>query len=1066
MAEPRKPRTPRKPPGPKAKTGKARRTRTRAGSRAAAAPAEPNAPRDFLEYELADEAVERSLLSGDNAGLLEDYFGPESYEELRQLAREASSRAVRGGPRVLILPGIMGSKIGKHRLGGLFDDTYWLDPVDIAMGRLAELRLPDQGKFGAIGVLLTAYLKLKLRLKIAGFDADFHPFDWRKSIAELGAELKARLAKEGGDKVSLVAHSMGGLVGRWALGAGAKCKRLVMLGTPNFGSFAPLLALRAVNEVVVNLGKLDRKHQPEAARWLSEHVFSTFPGLIEMLPSPQVFSNLDLYDLATWPDDGMVPAKAALAGARAVQEALLDQGDNLFLIAGVNQDTVTGARRTGDEFEYERSKAGDGTVPLSFCLLPAIAERTYYVEEGHGSLPNNGLVEKAVCELLDRGRTELLPQQPPAQRTAGRWVSEGELRASFAALRAAGPMGRRELRNLVRELAAPDARATVTASLPPGAAEGFDLDGFEHRFDHVVVGRRKQHRLEIRLAKGSITEADTRAIALGIFRDVTPRGAALALDQRLGGAITDLTRRRMFSGDVGEVFMMPTGRHPLAADQIAFVGLGAFDRFNDDVLETAAENILRMFVQTRVEEFATVVFGGGSGKNPARALRSLLAGFVRGLVDADHDHIFRRVVICERDAESFMAIKQELFRLSSTPLCEGVEVTFDETLLPQEMQVGAGAVARHLAPGPEPSYLIVRLDGRSELADATDLDVRSSLLTAGGKATVVSGLQRVSRQDFEALVAAAVDETADFTQTGPKLAAGLLAEEVLDVLGRSAENHLVVVHDAPLSKVPWETLGLAEEAGGGDGFWFPAAREGMSRRYAAENLSVAKWLEKRVAAESLEVLLVVNPTGDLPGAAEEGAAIAGLLEGQNGIHLQRLVGGEATRQTLLQELSSGRYDIVHYAGHAFFDERSPERSGLLCAGRQVLAGADLIGLGSLPSLVFFNACESGRVRRLDPPHERGSGGKPKERRRSFVNSIGLAEAFMRGGVANLMGTYWPVGDESAKTFARLFYQEVLRGSTIGEAIKAGRQALFAAGSNDWADYLLYGDANFVMKAAR
>src|SRR5690606_25491095 len=157
---------------------------------------------------------------------------------------------------------------------------------------------------------------------------------------------------------------------------------------------------------------------------------------------------------------------------------------------------------------------------------------------------------------------------------------------------------------------------------------------------------------------GSITEVDARAIALGVFRDVAPSGAARALDERLDGAISELSARRMFAGGVGEIFMLPTGRHPITAELIAFVGLGDFDRLGDDTLRAAAENVIRTFIRARVEEFATVLFGGGSGESPANGLRNMLTGFFRGLIDADGDHGFRRVVICENDPERYVALKE------------------------------------------------------------------------------------------------------------------------------------------------------------------------------------------------------------------------------------------------------------------------------------------------------------------------------------------------------------------------------------------------------------------------
>src|SRR5688572_24358493 len=231
------------------RSGSRKRTRRPAKATVAAAAAAP--AHAHSEFELSNEHIEASLRTGEHSGLLEDYFGPDEYAQLRQLSRDASTRTVRGGPKVLILPGIMGSKIGRPGRLTVFDDVYWFDPVDVTAGRLSELALGGAAsRFRALGVMLIAYLKLKLRLQIGGYDAEFYAFDWRQSIADLGRELAATLKAKGGENVNLVAHSMGGLVARWALGHGGKCRRLVMLGTPNYGSFAPVMAFRATYSVV------------------------------------------------------------------------------------------------------------------------------------------------------------------------------------------------------------------------------------------------------------------------------------------------------------------------------------------------------------------------------------------------------------------------------------------------------------------------------------------------------------------------------------------------------------------------------------------------------------------------------------------------------------------------------------------------------------------------------------------------------------------------------------------------------------------------------------------------
>jgi CHAT domain-containing protein len=132
----------------------------------------------------------------------------------------------------------------------------------------------------------------------------------------------------------------------------------------------------------------------------------------------------------------------------------------------------------------------------------------------------------------------------------------------------------------------------------------------------------------------------------------------------------------------------------------------------------------------------------------------------------------------------------------------------------------------------------------------------------------------------------------------------------------------------------------------------------------------------------------------------------------------------------------------------------------LCANREVLSGAELANVGNLPSLVFFSACESGRLRRGEKVVQMDDKMHPVDRVRRGVS---FAEAFLRGGVANYLGTYWPVGDSAALAFADTFYQRVLGGATLGAAVLAGRKELEKIKSVDWADYILYGDPNFTLK---
>lgn len=1002
-------------------------------------------------YKLKDETVERWLKTGEQAGVLEDYFGEQSYRELRELAREASARSVRGGPRVLILPGIMGSKLGRSR--PLLDDVVWIDPVDIASGRLTQLALTSKSnRIEALGVVLLAYLRLKLKLIISGFDADFFPFDWRLSIDDLATGLVRRLQNERAREVHLVAHSMGGLVARAAIAKNAgKVGRVIMLGTPNFGSFVPVQVLRGTYPIVKKVAFVDLRHTAEE---LASNVFATFPSLYQMMPAPEKFNAVKLSDIGAWPAAAPRPNGALLKHAGAIQDRLApsDKKKPFFMIAGVNQETIVGLRAGAGEFQYEVSFEGDGTVPLNFAELPNTT--MFYVEESHGSLPNNGRVGAAVADLLNTGKTALLATEKPApQRALRRVVPESEIGARLEAeARAPRILSQREKRFLLHEVASPEAggrEAPATVAPPMG----------EQKFDHVIIGRRRQHRFDIKLVCGSITGVDSRAYVLGIFKDVTPSGAARDIDARLEGAVTEFTTRRMFSGNVGEVFMMPAGRHAIRTDIILFVGLGPFDHFDADVQQLVAENVIRTLVRTRVEEFATVFLGAGSGRSTASSLQNMLEGFLRGLRDSDSGQRFRGITLCEIDRKRYDEMKAELYRLLGTPLFEDFEITLDEEILSAAMEPSL-VIERQAIQRRDPVYLLLRQEG----SDAgKSLAFRASVLTAGEKATVVSEIKEVSQD--------ALNKHLDKLQSSPLTPEGMrafgldlcklvLAVDVASLLYTMRDRHLVVVHDRAASRIPWETLAVSSPAKAD--VWIPASFRGLSRRYTADNLSIAKWLEERRRDSKLELLLVVNPTGDLPAAETEGKRIQELAKEYSAVSIRVVSQGGATKNALMTLFRSGEFDVVHYAGHAFFDPDSHSRSGIICSGQQVLSGRDLAGLGNLPSLVFFNACEAARIRR-GVMRSKSRVTFDAGMRKRVERSVGLAEAFLRGGVANYLGTYWPVGDMAASVFAGTFYRELLKGASIGNALLAGRTDIAKIGSIDWADYVHYGDHEFVLK---
>ncbi|MGE0580827.1 MAG: CHAT domain-containing protein [Steroidobacteraceae bacterium] len=994
-------------------------------------------PYDRLEA--SDDVVERLLASGAHRDALVDYFGAAAYAELVVLARRAARMRAPGGPRVYILPGIMGSQLGRPRGAGLPHDILWLDPIDIAIGRLREIVLRPHSPVRAMGVILFHFLKLKLRLAIAGFSPRLFAYDWRRSVVDIGRALAAEIAHDASPRVRIVAHSMGGLVARAALALPGheRIAQLVMLGTPNSGSFAPVQALRGTYAVVRKLAALDQLHGAET---LASEVYSTFPGLYELLPAEGTTA-LDLFDPSTWPTTGPHPDPTLLAAARSSLRGLAPGDARMTLIAGHARPTVTGLQRTGADFEYLVTRNGDGTVPLALAELPGV--RTYYVREGHSELTTNGTVASAVIDLLRTGRTQRLSTSRPAPTRAAARIADSALRRSHRHKVDWHALSTDERRVYLGTLNDPP---PLRLRAPPRASRS----AAARRATRRAAAR---HALEIAIVRGEIQDADAEALAVGVFHGVRPAGAVAAIDARLEGAITEFSTRRMLPGEAGQVTALPSAGRLPHAGHVVIAGLGRFADLDGAAIELAADSVARYCEHSGIRSVATVPWGAGAGLPATLSFAAQLRGFLRQR--ANRTRRLVRLVFVIRDSTEHRAIT----RLAAALVRE---MDPDGALLSIRADTASSRAAR---PGARPSrvarsYVVPRLAHLLVERTASSADAetwRAAVLTAGEHAAVIAESTRFPTDELAALLAQLDGErftAARVTGIGARLARLVLHPNVRAALSLATAVPLIVVNDDAASRLPWEMLTI-------DG-WSPAIQAGLSRRFAASNLAVARFSERRRSDTLLTVLLVVNPTEDLPGAAREGKRVRDLFRGMPNARLTLVEGRLATRARVLAEFESGDYDVVHYAGHAAFDPASPQASGLVVSDG-VITGADLGALTQLPALVFFNACESGRVRGA----RRGSRSAMRtraSRAAALAAGASVAEAWLRAGIANFIGTYWPVGDAAAETCAAKFYAALIEGEPIGAALLEARHAVRAQQSPDWADYLHYGDPLFGLKA--
>lgn len=289
-----------------------------------------------------------------------------------------------------------------------------------------------------------------------------------------------------------------------------------------------------------------------------------------------------------------------------------------------------------------------------------------------------------------------------------------------------------------------------------------------------------------------------------------------------------------------------------------------------------------------------------------------------------------------------------------------------------------------------------------------------------------------SRQIF----AGSRDESAIHEQMqrlGQLLDNRLIPQRLRMHLEEGCEGGLFLIHDPALISIPWELVVLGTKP------W--CLHFNLSRQLVIEGHSIHR--VKRANEEAIRVLFVVNPTEDLPECQEAGETLfQDLLELATDVEFEFLAGHRATRMEVSMRLEEAH--IVYYNGHGEFEKDAPSESGWrLYDGR--LTCADIGRLRHPPAFVFANACESGRE------GEMGEG--------PDASPSGMATGFLMAGVANYLGSAWPVSAETSTLFAASFIQRLLSGEAIGEAVRLARVQLweeFGASDLCWASYVLYG----------
>lgn len=174
------------------------------------------------------------------------------------------------------------------------------------------------------------------------------------------------------------------------------------------------------------------------------------------------------------------------------------------------------------------------------------------------------------------------------------------------------------------------------------------------------------------------------------------------------------------------------------------------------------------------------------------------------------------------------------------------------------------------------------------------------------------------------------------------------------------------------------------------------------------------------------------------------------------IQVHTLRSPNVTIKELTRLIRKEKFNVIHFAGHARFDAKDSDKSALILDDGIFLAQKFRRLLTGRP-LVFLNACNTTQTRNEDSARHANALHAPAE---------GLAASFLYAGAVACLGSTWPVHDAPASHFAIVFYQLVLEGYVIGEAVRRARNAVKEKYPDHitWATFVLYGNPTFPLEA--
>lgn len=1022
----------------------------------------------------------------------------------------SGSRAARDGsapekPALFVLPGILGSHISRD------EERIWLAPQ--FFNGLTKLEWDDTQE--AEGGPCRADGPLRIYddlIRFLGRNHEVIPFDfdWRQPIdrearrlaKQLEAEMTAR--EQTGTPVRLLAHSMGGLVARaveivapdtWRKLMTRAGTRLVMLGTPNGGSWAPMQLLTGDDDFGNTIAAVGALFADGRAR----RIFAGLPGLFSMqagyddpalgLTRTEEWQRLADRDQAAlrqssvW-HDGMPrqplyqwsgPPQAILNRAVSFRQQLnallpLLPADRFAIVLGSAALTPAGfdVDVEGLFYEMER-KAGDGRVLDRSAMLPGVA--TWRADAGHADLVSAQRHFEAYEELLVDGFTARLPRVTEDPRPAGRRSRSG------ASDRDTGDPRSDDTQPIrVRP-------SRQRSALPPPGERLQGIDSSTVADDSTEAD--DDDRLKISVIHGDLRFTEV-PLMIGHYDSLQLLGTEATIDGLLGGSLSKALRARLYPDQPGThrvfVNIRSDPDNPWNRPRppwVVVAGLGAEGLIQPAHLTAS----VRQAVVSLAHRLVEARVGDNSSLPPSFELCTTLMGSgVTGITAVQSGQLIAQGVV-----EANALLRQEQVDWPWVRHLQIVELYLDraaETWRTLSL-LGAAQSRRYRV---EP-WLQNGIGGLRRPADT------------GGRAARFDTISAISNPNNPGAIDYTIDSRRARTELRAQMTQGKLVEQLvsnawerpdpatrLPLIGRSlfkllvpfevepwfgGEGAVVLEVDSTTAAIPWELLDADDDSSG------RTTEPWAVRTQLVRRLRTAEFRAITIDSSTDDRALVIgDPDCDrsryplLPDAREEAREVVKVLEGckdsgRSSVTVTKRIADEHHRvgpHEIINVLLEDNYRIIHIAAHGEPNlpadpvKGTPAQArGVVLSGGVYIGANEVKAMRKVPELVFLNCCYLGRFSAEQPAQANPQSQSALPNRPAFA--AGVADELIRAGVRCVIAAGWPVDDRAARAFATRFYEKLLGGSPFIEAVHAARRAAWDADKKGttWAAYQCYGD---------